>query len=54
MANYIYEHRNWTKFTWQDQGINVVFGEVRLMQGKIIEGFIDLRSVFMTFTNRTF
>ncbi len=36
MANYIYEHRNWTKFIWLDQRINVVFGEVRLMQGKII------------------
>lgn len=36
MAKYIYEHRNWTKFTWQDKNINVVFGEVRLMQGKII------------------
>ena len=36
MAKYIYEHRNWTKFTWQDKSINVVFGEVRLMQGKII------------------
>lgn len=36
MAKYIYEHSNWTKFTWQDKSINVVFGEVRLMQGKII------------------
>ncbi|MFM9840883.1 MAG: Fic family protein [Cyclobacteriaceae bacterium] len=36
MAKYIYEHRNWTKFTWQDKSINAVFGEVRLMQGKII------------------
>jgi Fic family protein len=36
MAKYIYEHKNWTKFTWQDKVINVVFGEVRLMQGKII------------------
>ena len=36
MVKYIYEHKNWTKFTWQDKGINVVFGEVRLMQGKII------------------
>lgn len=36
MAKYIYEHNNWTKFTWQDKSINVVFGEVRLMQGKII------------------
>jgi Fic family protein len=36
MAKYIYEHKNWTKFTWQDKSINVVFGEVRLMQGKII------------------
>jgi Fic family protein len=36
MAKYIYENRNWTKFTWQDKNINVFFGEVRLMQGKII------------------
>lgn len=36
MAKYIYEHSNWTKFTWQDKSINVVFGEVRLTQGKII------------------
>lgn len=36
MAKYIYEHSNWTKFTWEDKSINVVFGEVRLMQGKII------------------
>jgi Fic family protein len=36
MATYIYEHKNWPKFTWQDQDINVVFGQVRLMQGKLI------------------
>ncbi len=36
MAKYIYEHRNWTDFSWQDKAINVVFGQVRLMQGKII------------------
>jgi Fic family protein len=36
MAKYIYEHSNWTAFTWQDKSINVLFGEVRLMQGKII------------------
>lgn len=36
MAKYIYEHKNWTDFSWQDKAINVVFGEVRLMQGKII------------------
>ena len=36
MAKYIYEYENWTDFTWQDKTINVVFGEVRLMQGKII------------------
>ena len=36
MAKYIYEHNNWTAFTWQDKAINVIFGEVRLMQGKII------------------
>lgn len=36
MAKYIYEYENWTDFTWQDSVINSVFGEVRLMQGKII------------------
>lgn len=36
MVKYIYEHKNWTKFTWKDKSINVLFGEVRLMQGKII------------------
>lgn len=36
MAKYIYEHTNWTDFSWQNKAINVVFGEVRLMQGKII------------------
>lgn len=46
MAKYIYEHKNWTKFTWRDKDINLLFGEVRLMQGKIIGqmnalGFFD-------------
>ena len=36
MAKYIYEYKNWTNFAWQDKAINVLFGEVRLMQGKII------------------
>ncbi len=36
MAKYIYEHNNWTDFSWQDKAINAIFGEVRLMQGKII------------------
>lgn len=36
MAKYIYEHKNWTDFIWQDKTINAIFGEVRLMQGKII------------------
>ncbi|MEX0968594.1 MAG: Fic family protein [Bacteroidia bacterium] len=36
MAKYIYEIKNWTDFTWQDKAINSVFGQVRLMQGKII------------------
>jgi Fic family protein len=36
MAKYIYEYKNWTDFSWHDRAINAVFGEVRLMQGKII------------------
>jgi Fic family protein len=36
MEKYIYEYKNWTDFTWQDLVINSIFGEVRLIQGKII------------------
>lgn len=36
MAKYIYEHKNWTDFLWQDKAINAIFGEVRLIQGKIM------------------
>ena len=36
MAKYIYEHKNWTAFTWNNASIDKIFGEVRLMQGKII------------------
>lgn len=35
MARYIYQRPNWTNFTWDDTAINVVFGEVRHLQGKI-------------------
>lgn len=36
MAKYIYEYRNWSRFTWQETDINSIFGEVRKLQGKII------------------
>lgn len=36
MVKYIYQRKNWTNFSWNDKFINAVFGEVRLMQGKII------------------
>lgn len=36
MAKYIYEHTSWPHFTWNDKATNALFGEVRLMQGKII------------------
>lgn len=36
MAKYIYEYKNWIDFSWDDKVLNAVFGEVRLMQGKII------------------
>lgn len=35
MAKYIYQHKNWTDFTWEDAVINAIFGEVRNLQGKI-------------------
>lgn len=36
MAKYIYEHKNWTNFSWDEKALNAIFGEVKLMQGKII------------------
>ncbi len=36
MPKYIYEHKNWTDFSWDDKAINSVFGEVKLKQGRII------------------
>ena len=36
MAKYIYDHKDWTSFSWQDATINSLFGEVRNLQGKII------------------
>jgi Fic family protein len=35
-AKYIYQYKNWTNFSWDDRVINLVFGEVRNLQGKII------------------
>lgn len=36
MAKYIYEYPDWTNFTWNEGEISVLFGEVRMLQGKII------------------
>ncbi|MCE2833882.1 MAG: Fic family protein [Chitinophagaceae bacterium] len=36
MAKYIYEHPNWPRFHWRDKVVNALFGEVKLLQGKII------------------
>jgi len=36
MAKYIYNNKNWTSFTWDEKAINSVFGEVKMMQGKLI------------------
>ncbi|TAE26213.1 MAG: Fic family protein [Cytophagales bacterium] len=35
MATYIYQHKNWPHFTWEDTAINTLFGEVRNLQGRI-------------------
>jgi Fic family protein len=36
VAKYIYEYKNWTKFSWRETDINALFGEVRNLQGRII------------------
>jgi len=35
VAKYIYQHPNWTAFSWSEIAINGVFGEVRNLQGKL-------------------
>ena len=35
MPRYIYQHENWTNFTWSAQKINELFGEVKYLQGKL-------------------
>lgn len=36
MRKYIYEYDNWPSFTWDDKLLSVAFGDVRLMQGKLM------------------
>lgn len=36
MKKYIYQYENWTDFSWNDKAISSIFGEAKLMQGKII------------------
>jgi len=35
MAKYIYQYENWTNFTWNEQVINELYGEVKYLQGKL-------------------
>ena len=35
MAKYIYQNENWTDFTWNEKVINIIFGEIRNLQGRI-------------------
>jgi Fic family protein len=35
MAKYIYQHENWTNFTWNERIINELYGEVKYLQGKL-------------------
>ncbi|NDA62540.1 MAG: Fic family protein [Chitinophagia bacterium] len=36
MAKYIYEYKNWTNFSWQEEDITLLLGEVRHLQGKVL------------------
>jgi Fic family protein len=36
MEKYIYQHENWTNFTWDYSKIAVILGEVRNLQGKLL------------------
>jgi Fic family protein len=36
MATYIYQRKNWTKFTWNDKQISVLLAQVRNLQGRLL------------------
>jgi Fic family protein len=36
MAKYIYQYSNWPDFTWNEEDIQVIFGKVRHLQGKLL------------------
>ena len=36
MAKYIYQYSNWPDFTWNEDAIQVLFGKVRHLQGKLL------------------
>ncbi len=36
MKKYIYQYDNWTQFSWDEQEIQVLLGQVRHLQGKIL------------------
>jgi Fic family protein len=36
MAKYIYQHRNWTDFTWNSKKISNLLAEVRNLQGRLL------------------
>jgi len=35
MVKYIYQHDNWTNFSWKEQEISKLYGEVKYLQGKL-------------------
>ncbi|MDR1793214.1 MAG: Fic family protein [Bacteroidales bacterium] len=35
MSKYIYQYKKWTDFCWNEQKINALFGEVKLLQGEL-------------------
>ena len=36
MEKYIYQHENWTDFTWNDRQISVLLAQVRNLQGRLL------------------
>ncbi|MFZ7123479.1 MAG: Fic family protein [Bacteroidota bacterium] len=53
MSKYIYEYKNWPTFTWEEKVISTLFGEVRMMQGRLIGqmnalGFSEKEEVTLT------
>ncbi|GHT28822.1 cell division protein Fic [Bacteroidia bacterium] len=48
MAKYIYQHKNWTDFTWNEKKISILLAQVRNLQGRLLGKMTSLGFDYQT------